>query len=1220
MKPEDLLDAIQGIPEDYIAEAKPKRHRDPRRSLHSAEQSAAASSAENIRESSGSPASGAVQHTPKHRREEPDMTQKHFSLHRLTTGIAAAAACAVFIGGGVFIAKQAADRDRSDGGTDGQITNFLGGKGEIHVAYSSSYPRRTLDLMYDDTRVYFDNGKYAADRTGSGVLKAYPTSEDVQMTLSNTFWDGERFYYAYAKELYPMDMTGSRSAEPFYEIEWEPAEDSPIEIDHIQFSDVVKLRENDYWISFRMHNADESGEYAGSVWHHTGEDSKNYSDGTGSGRPGMILPDHPELSVWQTAANVLSCRTQNPDGTVSGSPLNMGPGSRNEMEYGTAWTLRGEDVYYMTEIYADNIQFPHSSYAKINVLTEAYTEVCEKPEFDSFIPVGDSMLTVSRDGKALSASDFELTKTDVLFEYGDSVPAEIRDTVSDAWNAAPLKSLAAADEQYALTVLDTKADAPQSYALFDRATNEMRYYQVSVQPAPEEQQPVPDAEHNFLGGIGEVHANDSQMYLLYDDTRYYFAGGTLCADRSGGQLGRVTESGFRHEGLQKYCTDGECFYQQDGIHLYRTDNYGRPEETPFFTLGEDDLENARSRFSDSGSIEEKVHAFTVQKLCEGYYVVTAYLSDFEAADSRGITVTFSYLYHPETGTLTAMPKDSVPRTVWYSPEEKALYTAANVNGEMYRIALDDSGKTGSIIRQTTRIPMLSHGLEYGTRAAIDGGWFYYFSRVVRDGIQDEALSYVRMNLDTHAYEDIPLKADFCDNVIADGAVWSLTSDGSQLWQSDMQMQASSILWTLDKDAPENVRSRTVEGNENCPPGIYSISPKYAAVMLRGPEEQLMLLELSNGSIRYFSQHYTDDELGAASPVQQDTAPAAPQENGHNLFGGSGALRPVDWNPNGETSLFRDNDYYYMQTDSGTWHRWKIGEFTTEAEEVTPMLNTAPYTGRLISDGERIYTETLDIVTGAGTGAFCLDVRDAIYQDTVIPDSQDGSFRCKAVWHIRNDASDTYFMVFSLTDGVNGAAENICTIWCDRNGKVLEAKHLTQEDAIGAFFSDAQCRRICRYRADTIEYVPMPGEADTGDGGSEPVQTAEEQNGELTAAAISDGMTVFLRTKGDRQELVCVRPHGDYTVVDEQPAGFLHLPLIAPDGTVWYVRQLDETTWKIAVYDPVSGETHTYFGLLRRLPIHFGIAAEDEDYQVLIYMDENYEFCPSFLIPDGILNT
>ena len=121
MKPEDLLDAIQGIPEDYIAEAKPKRHRDPRRSLHSAEQSAAAPSAENIRESSGSPASGAVQHTPKHRREEPDMTQKHFSLHRLTTGIAAAAACAVFIGGGVFIAKQAADRDRSDGGTDGQI-------------------------------------------------------------------------------------------------------------------------------------------------------------------------------------------------------------------------------------------------------------------------------------------------------------------------------------------------------------------------------------------------------------------------------------------------------------------------------------------------------------------------------------------------------------------------------------------------------------------------------------------------------------------------------------------------------------------------------------------------------------------------------------------------------------------------------------------------------------------------------------------------------------------------------------------------------------------------------------------------------------------------------------------------------------------------------------------------------------------------------------------
>ena len=116
------------------------------------------------------------------------------------------------------------------------------------------------------------------------------------------------------------------------------------------------------------------------------------------------------------------------------------------------------------------------------------------------------------------------------------------------------------------------------------------------------------------------------------------------------------------------------------------------------------------------------------------------------------------------------------------------------------------------------------------------------------------------------------------------------------------------------------------------------------------------------------------------------------------------------------------------------------------------------------------------------------------------------------------------------------------------------------------------------------------------------------------------MTVFLRTKGDRQELVCVSPHGDDTVVDEQPAGFLHSPLIAPDGTVWYVRQEHEMMYKLAVYDPASGETHIWDTVFEHQPIHLGITAEDEDYQVLIYMDENYEFCPSFLIPDGILNT
>ena len=79
-------------------------------------------------------------------------------------------------------------------------------------------------------------------------------------------------------------------------------------------------------------------------------------------------------------------------------------------------------------------------------------------------------------------------------------------------------------------------------------------------------------------------------------------------------------------------------------------------------------------------------------------------------------------------------------------------------------------------------------------------------------------------------------------------------------------------------------------------------------------------------------------------------------------------------------------------------------------------------------------------------------------------------------------------------------------------------------------------------------------------------------------------------------------------------------LIAPDGTVWYVRQLDETTWKIADYDPVSGETHTEDFLLRRLPIHFGIAAGDEGYHVMFYLDDDYESCPNLLIPDGILHT
>ena len=199
MKPEDLLRAMESIPEEYISEAKPERRGESSRKTQKAAASAAMQTANGH---SGSIA----QHCSGRQRKDSNMSRntKQPVWQRVTTGIVAAAACTVFIGGGLFIAQQAKQNqpDTAAGGA----TNFLGGKGEIHVAFSKDYPLHTLDLMYDDTRVYFDCGKYAADRTGGRISKAYQTSASVQETLSHTLWDGEQFYYLNGSNLYIMDI------------------------------------------------------------------------------------------------------------------------------------------------------------------------------------------------------------------------------------------------------------------------------------------------------------------------------------------------------------------------------------------------------------------------------------------------------------------------------------------------------------------------------------------------------------------------------------------------------------------------------------------------------------------------------------------------------------------------------------------------------------------------------------------------------------------------------------------------------------------------------------------------------------------------------------------------------------------------------------------------------------------------------------------------------
>ncbi len=125
MKPDTLLDSMDEISPEYISEAKPQSLR--------TKSHAAASGKEPMQAASDSFDDESFVSRSPHGEKEYHM--KHTIIQRIMTGAVAVAACAVFVGGGLFIANQS--REIRDAGNsmydDGQSTlaNFLGGTGAL---------------------------------------------------------------------------------------------------------------------------------------------------------------------------------------------------------------------------------------------------------------------------------------------------------------------------------------------------------------------------------------------------------------------------------------------------------------------------------------------------------------------------------------------------------------------------------------------------------------------------------------------------------------------------------------------------------------------------------------------------------------------------------------------------------------------------------------------------------------------------------------------------------------------------------------------------------------------------------------------------------------------------------------------------------------------------------------------------------------------------------
>lgn len=632
---------------------------------------------------------------------------------------------------------------------------------------------------------------------------------------------------------------------------------------------------------------------------------------------------------------------------------------------------------------------------------------------------------------------------------------------------------------------------------------------------------------NFLGGSGEIHVANTTK-LMYDDNRIYLYQGILNADRSGPEVARLNDSDETLiETMRHTLWDGEQFYYADGTSIYRMDMTGNREEEPFYTVSEDDLRMVEARLSNYNIWVEYI-----QKLTDDYYVInfSAIGDTIEDAYTEPTvdSMLWGYVYQPETGEQVTVPAESV-LFMYLSDGENTYYTPCQENGGLYAVQLDTTWTEP--FAMNTQPLLIPNGW-----LLADNGLYYMSEKESHDEYR-----YVKIDLDTHAYTELMAEPPFASFYGCDGRIYAITED-KNLVCADPEWANPEVFHTFDDTMPElvqeNLRRAGAESAGLC---VENVDENYILMSMNGG--QFALLDRQTGTVRYF---YETDAANLQEEPDASESEAKPAET-VNIFGGSGELRPVDWDVYGLNALYRDDEFYYcycIHDDNDDWYRCPLAGGTWELVPLDDPI-------RLLSDGERIYTETLSTLDGGG---FDFDFR-AVFRDEepVINATEQLAGKCDHIWHIR----DRYFVVGTWTDhGRTDEAPNFqnaigtFTVWLDEEGTPLEYQLYGGEWVSDRFFCDTEQENMYSIMEGTIRVLQTPDHplAD---------YTAPETAAYITFANVSAGKTVYF----DAFRLYIADENGKETLMDDDimVSGY---PYIAPDGSIYYSRMNDFGGWGV----------------------------------------------------------
>ena len=672
---------------------------------------------------------------------------------------------------------------------------------------------------------------------------------------------------------------------------------------------------------------------------------------------------------------------------------------------------------------------------------------------------------------------------------------------------------------------------------------------------------IETAAPNFLGGSGKIRNAGA---MLYDNDKIYLLHAFEAA-RSGSMLEEMQKCPPLND---VFGGDG-CFFREEGTSLYRIDEStgNHLDETPFYTI---DTDAYMGEFAEDAVIRTKYAA--VSKLTDRFYCIL-----FRIGDTREEYINDYYsvccLYDAETGQEEILGR---------APEIELGFLAGDSNsgyfscaGDIYRITYSPFEKT--------RISDDIHLLSYGSGGFAADGFFYYAVNDLNvdpeEGKHDYSIdSYGKLDPETGAFTEIVHDPDFTNIIPYDGKVYALTA-GQKLICTDPEWTQTETVFDLS-DLPDEIRNLIRPRADSTNPHLQAVDENYYLFgSFKEDETGFLLIERATGNARFLR---TKSLWDIAEETISQTEPAGTA----NVFGGKGTVYPVGWSNHGVTELLRDQDNYYY-FDLSYWFRCPIagGKFSIIEPADAPDL---PFE-RMISDGERIYTQDLTVISdGSAENRFDpSEVQRYLHSLNDRTEKLGWHYDCENIWHIR----DRYFILMSPlhiagVDPPEDLVNSVYEVWTDDSGSILSDREMQYELPV-YYCSDDKTEMFVIANGE-YDLIDCPGyETDEK---PDPIAYGEIQN------AYCAGDTEYYLTADNR---LYTRENGEPILMEEDPVYTWNL-MIAPDGKVFYLHpeSTGESlyTWngggsKTLKYKPENGEFLCICGFE---------PAENGSYSVILY--------------------